>query len=770
MGNTKMAVSHLSNLRPDFTPFELDCGKITAYRFQGDLQSELDSGSIDARTAVNLLEDMLMIREMEEMIVKLRSGAYEPIRDFNYRGPTHVSIGQEGASVGACAALTLKDYITSTHRGHGDSMARGCGAIRLMSEAQLRKRVPHFVGSSHEELLEAVLEDHVYRTIAELFGKEDGYCKGRGGSMHIADFTVGHLGANAIVGGSVPIATGAAIGARYLRNGGVVCCFAGDGAYANGVVLESLNFAAQYQFTNEFAGDHPFGVPIIFLILNNHYGMTGRALNEVMGISQLARRAAGFSDCNMHAEIVNGMDVLAVRDAATRAARGCRNGQGPYLLDVNTYRYYGHSLSDPRNEYRTREEEAAWKAVDPIPSFAKQLLDCGILDEDGIAALEKRVRERNARAARRAADAADPDPKDVIKYMYTDTYVKEVPEEFRKVKIVEKLPEIKRTPQGELTYRDAIKEALVEEMKRDARIIFYGEDVAEYGGAFKLSKGLLEAFGRERVFNTPISEAAICGTAVGAAMIGLRPVVELMYMDFLLMAGDQVSNQGAKWHYMSGAQVEVPLVIRASVGGGKGYGGQHSQTLESMVAHIPGMYVIYPATAYDAKGLMKSAIRDNNPVMFLESQLLYGDKGVVPEEEYLVPIGVADVKRVGSDLTIIAWGPAVKDALKAADQLKSESGVAAEVIDLRSLVPLDTETIIASVQKTGRCVVASQCVTIGSYMGEVISTIQENVFDYLDAPIMRVGAKNGIAPQSHVLEAVFLPKASDIVTAVKAIL
>jgi 2-oxoisovalerate dehydrogenase E1 component len=764
-----MRPAYLSDTRPDFTPFEIDCGRIPAFRFQGNLQSEVEAGRIDAATAIALLEDMLMVRALEEMIVKLRSGAYDPIRDFNYRGPTHIAIGQEAASVGASSALTLKDYITSTHRGHGDSLARGCQAIRVMTEAQLRKRVPHSKATSRQELLAEVLEEHLYRTLAELFGKDDGYCKGRGGSMHIADFSVGHLGANAIVGGSVPIATGAAVGLRYLRSGGVVCCFAGDGAYCNGVVLESMNFAAQRQFTNEIAGDHPFGVPIIFFVLNNHYAMTGRTDNEVTGVAHLARRAAGFSDHNMHAEIVNGMDVVAVRDATLRAAARCREGEGPVFLDVNTYRYYGHSLSDPRNEYRTREEEAAWKAVDPIATFQKQIVQCGILDEKGIAALATRVRERNARAAIRAAEAADPDPADVIKYMYTDTCAEEVPEEFRKVKIVGTLPRIKRT-NGEITYRDAIKEALIEEMKRDVRVIFYGEDVAEYGGAFKLSKGLLEAFGRDRIFNTPISEAAICGTAVGASMIGLRPVVELMYMDFLLMAGDQVSNQAAKWHYMSGAQVELPLVIRVSVGGGKGYGGQHSQTLESVVTHIPGMYVVYPATPYDAKGMLKSAIRDNNPVMYVEAQLLYGKKGIVPEEEYLVPLGVADIKRPGSDISLVAWGPAVTDALKAAERLKAESGINAEVVDLRSLVPLDIETVLRSVQKTGRCVVVSQAVNIGSFTGEIASTIQQEAFDYLDAPVMRVGAKNGIAPQSHVLEAVFLPTAEDIVVAAKAIL
>jgi 2-oxoisovalerate dehydrogenase E1 component len=763
-----MAPAYLQDSRPDFAPFEIDCGTIPAFRYSGNLKSELALGRIDAARAISLLEDMLIIRELEDMIVTVRSGAYEPLTGFNYRGPTHVSIGQEGASVGACSALILKDHITSTHRGHGDSVARGCCAIREMTDTRLKQRIPNSTATTHEALLEETLEDHVYRTIAELFGKEDGYCRGRGGSMHIADFTIGHLGANAIVGGGVPIATGAAMAGRYFQDGSVVCCFAGDGAYCNGVVLEALNWASQVQFTNEMAGGRKFGIPIIFFVLNNHYAMTGRSDNEVMGVSHVAQRAAGFADNRMHAEIINGMDVLATRDAVIRAAEGCREGKGPYFLDVDTYRYFGHSLSDPRNEYRTREEEGAWKAADPIATFEKQILDCGVLDQAGVDAVKKRVKDRNARAAVRAAQAADPPPADVIKYMYTDTTSEKVPAEFQKVTVLEALPPLKRT-NGEIVYRDAIKEAIIEEMRRDSRVIFYGEDVAEYGGAFKLSKGLLEMFGRARVFNTPISEACICGTAVGAAMVGLRPIVELMYMDFLMMAGDQVGNQAAKWHYMSGAHAEVPMVLRVSVGAGKGYGGQHSQTLESTIVHIPGIYVVYPSTAYDAKGLMKSCIRDNNPIMFVESQGLYNEKGPVPEEEYLIPLGVADVKRAGSDLTFVAYGPAVPLVLKAAAQLQ-EAGVSAEVVDLRCLVPLDIETVLQSVQKTGRCVVVSQAVSMGSFTGEVASTIQHRAFDFLDAPVVRVGAQNGIAPQSHVLESVFYPRVEDIVAAAKSIL
>ncbi|RPJ49737.1 MAG: pyruvate dehydrogenase, partial [Acidobacteria bacterium] len=485
------------------------------------------------------------------------------------------------------------------------------------------------------------------------------------------------------------------------------------------------------------------------------------------GVAHLARRAAGFADNNMHAEIVNGMDVLAVRDALLRAAEGCRDGRGPYLIELNTYRYYGHSLSDPRNEYRTREEETAWRAVDPVENFKGQLVQAGLLDEPGIADLEARVRERNACAARRAAEAPDPRPEDVIKYMYTSTVENDVPDRYSRVEVKE--PVVFKRVNGELTYRDAIKEALFEEMKRDARVLCYGEDVADYGGAFKATKGLLEAFGRDRVFNTPISEAAICGTGVGAAMIGLRPVVELMYMDFGLMASDQISNQAAKWHYMSGGQYEVPMVIRVSVGGGKGYGGQHSQTLESMFAHIPGLYVVYPSTPAEAKGLLKSSIRDNNPVMYVESQLLYGMKGPVPEGEFLIPLGQADIKREGRDITLVGWGPAVVDALKAAEQL-SEQGAEAEVIDLRCLVPLDLDAVFRSVRKTGRCVVTSQCVHIGSFTAEIAARIQEEVFDYLDAPVLRVDAKDGIAPQSHILEAVFLPNAKDIVNAARSIL
>jgi len=761
--------TYKSDARPDFAPFDESCGSVVGFAYTGDLATELGSGGIDAAEALALLGDMVAIRELEEMIVRLRSGGYDALPGYDYRGPTHVSIGQEGTAVGGCAALRPDDNITSSHRGHGDAIAKGFAAIRRMSEDQLHARVPLLVATGREALLEAALEEHVYRTIAELFGKEEGYSHGRGGGMHIGDFSTGHLGANAIVGGSVPIATGAAMAIRYERSDRVVCCFAGDGAYANGVVLESLNWAAQAQWTNHLAGDHPYGLPVIYFIQNNHYGMTHRTDDEVMGIRHLARRGAGFAEDGMHAEVVNGMDVLAVRDAVRRAAVLCRDGEGPVLIEASTYRYYGHSLSDPRNEYRTREEEAAWKATDPIERLKRQLVEAGVADEATIATTDAGARERNVRAAVRASRATDPDPADLLKYLYTDTAADEVPAAARGRATHAPAPVAKRDADGAMSYRDALREALVEEMERDARVIHYGEDVADYGGAFKLTKGLVEMFGRDRVFNTPISEACICGTAVGAAIVGARPVIELMYMDFALMASDQIANQAGKWHYMSGAQVEVPLVIRASVGAGKGYGGQHSQSLESIFTHIPGLYVVYPSTPADAKGLLKSAIRTNNPVMFVEGQGLYPTKGVVPEGEHLVPFGSARIARVGTDATLVAWGPAVLDALAAAETLQAEHGISAEVIDLRSLVPLDMETVLSSVRRTGRCVVASQAILIGSYVNEIVARIQLEAFDHLDGPVGRIGAANGISPQAEGLEKAFLPNADDITRAVLAL-
>lgn len=322
----------------------------------------------------------------------------------------------------------------------------------------------------------------------------------------------------------------------------------------------------------------------------------------------------------------------------------------------------------------------------------------------------------------------------------------------------------------EITYAEAIREAMSEEMRRDEAVVFMGEDIGVYAGAFGVSRGMLEEFGAERVMDTPISETAYMGCAAGTAITGLRPIVELMFSDFIAVCYDQVINQAAKMHYMFGGKVSVPMVLRTAAGGGTGAAAQHSQSLEVMYAHVPGLKVVMPSTPYDAKGLLKTAIRDNNPVIFLEPKLLYRKKGEVPEEEYTIPLGKADIKRPGRDLSIITYGRTVQMALEVAQKLQGE-GVEIEVLDLRSLAPLDTEAIISSVRKTHKAVIVHEAVEFGGFGGEIAGVIADSeAFYYLDAPIKRVGAQYCPVPFNPGLEAEMLPNAGRIEAAVKELL
>ncbi len=768
-------------------PDTLELPSIPLFQYENDIQKEIDAGTLTRTAGLELLEQMLMIRALEEMIAELKAGAYQPLPKYNYVGPTHVSIGQEATSTGAISGLGLTDYITSSHRGHGDATAKAYCFIKGMTDDALRARLDkyaamaEFIGgmpaadADRAELEEAALKLHVYRMIAELFGKTDGYCRGVGGSMHIADFESGHLGANAIVGGHMGIAAGAAIGSRYKETDEVTLCFAGDGAYQNGISHESITMATMAQFDNGLM-KRKFGAPVIFAIVNNQYAMSGQSVGETTGLNFISRQGSGYHIDGMHAEVVDGMNVLAVREAIQRMTKLCREGHGPAMVEIMTYRYKGHSLSDAQ-AYRTREEVQAWMDRDPTISFPKELLKAkfpedqgGAITEDDIKALTDKVWQRNGEMSQRAAEAADPHPDTLLLHMYREDTNEPVPAEYANPKSAGEVPKYPRKEGGLLNYRFAIREALAEEMLRDERVILYGEDIADYGGAFAATGGLLDAFGRDRVFNAPISESAIIGTAVGLAMTGLRPVCEIMYDDFILMTMDQTGNQAAKWSYMSGGQKSVPMVIRTPHGGGRGYAGQHSQCLETICLHMPGLIVICPSDAYDAKGLLKSAIRNPNPVVFFEHQWLYGEEVPVPEEEYLLPIGKGVVKREGTDVTVVAWGWPVRHALKAAEQLEAEEGISVEVVDPRTLWPLDMEIILNSVRKTGRCLVTSQAVSQASFTGEVASQIMAQGFDYLDAPVLRLGAPNGVSPSAQSLEMPYLVDDVKIIAALREVL
>ena len=317
-----------------------------------------------------------------------------------------------------------------------------------------------------------------------------------------------------------------------------------------------------------------------------------------------------------------------------------------------------------------------------------------------------------------------------------------------------------------ITYRDAIREALREEMLRDENVFLIGEELGLYGGAYAVTRGLLDEFGSERIMDTPISEAVIVGAAAGAAVAGTRPVAEIMYIDFLTFCMDQLVNQAAKIRYMFGGRAKVPMVLRTQGGGGKENAAQHSQSLEAWVAHVPGLRVVIPATPYDAKGLLKSSIRCDDPVVFIEHKLLYNSKGEVPEEEYTIPLGVADVKRAGRDVTLVTYSRMTEFGLAAAERL-AEEGIDVELVDPRCLNPLDIDTIVGSVRKTGRAVICHEACQTGGFGGEIATQIMEEAFDYLDAPIARVCAKDIVIPNVQVLENMMLPQVEDIVAGVR---
>lgn len=748
---------------PNFSRGEIKFKNIPLFQKSANLSEHL-KGELTKEDALKLFETMLYIRYFEEMVIRLKSGKFVPYEGFKFIGATHLSIGQEAVAAGTMSVLDPDDYITSTHRGHGHSISKVLYRIYRMTRDELLEYLGESSSSAeYEELLNRAIRLHLFRTMAELLGKEEGYCRGRGGSMHIADFDSGHLGANAIVGGSMAIATGAALSSLLLDTKKVVACMVGDGAANNGIAHEAMNFASMPQFGK--------GFPVMYIFENNQYGMSGQQLGEVTAIEHLSRRGAGYNEENMYARTESGMHVLAVRDAVKEAVDICRKGKGPVLLEFKTYRYVGHSLSDKRMTYRTAEEEQAWLQYDPIDLFSKELVENSILSESQIEDYKDRVVNLIEEITVEAAKATDPDPKTIYEGLFSDTTSDGIGDRYRTVNFFRAKPKkFRRDSSGRILYRHAVIEALMEEMERDYRVVLYGEDVAEYGGAFQATVGLYDVFGRHRVFNTPISEAAIIGTALGAAMTGLRPVAEIMYIDFMLMAGDQLGNQVAKTKYMFGGKAKIPLVIRTTIGGGKGYAGQHSQSLEAFPAMFPGLKVAIPYSAYDVKGLLKTAIRDDNPVVFIEHQHLYVEKDVVPEEEYTLPFGQGIVRREGKDITLISYSYELKACLEAAEILSREDGVEVEVIDPRTLVPLDVEIMKESVKKTGRACVVVQAPGKGSFGEHIIRKIQEEAFDYLKSPIKLVSAHEVPPPMAAPLEKENLPGPEKIVKSIREIL
>jgi len=748
---------------------------------------------------VRIYRDMFTIRQFETMLDRIKKeGVYEGI-EYNHRGPAHLSIGQEAAAVGQAYHLSPDDFIFGSHRSHGEILAKSFSAIAKLEDAALTEIMESYLGGATLRVVETFASGSVkdvafdyalYGTLAEIFARAAGFNQGMGGSMHAFFPPFGVMPNNAIVGGSADIAVGSALFKRINRRPGIVIANIGDASMGCGPVWEALMMAAMDQYRTLWPEDAGGAPPILFNFMNNFYGMGGQPFGETMGFGQfgVSRVGLAVNPQAMHAERVDGYNPLAVADAVERKRAILEAGRGPVLLDTITYRFSGHSPSDA-SAYRTKEEMELWQQQDSLAAFRGYLLQNGHADEAELGSLEAHVLARLL-AVTKAAVSLETSPRiaddgeRIGEVMFShqpkerlaadepaalrpkpETRFKDTAAKFRfgLDEAGKPRPKIRC-----LTYAEAIFEAMIHRFYEDPTMAAWGEENRDWGGAFGAYRGLTEALPYPRLFNSPISEGAIVGAAVGYALSGGRVVPELMYCDFMGRAGDEIFNQMAKWQAMSAGVLQMPLVLRVSVGAK--YGAQHSQDWTAMVAHVPGLQVMFPATPYDAKGMLNLALRGSDPVVFFESQRLYPEPetlvaGGVPVEYYEVPLGEPALRRAGRDLTIITIGATLYRALEAAEILQSKHGLSAEVIDARFINPLNYTPLVESIKKTGKALLASDASERGSFLHTMASNLTQLAFDYLDGPIAVVGARNWITPAAE-LEDAFFPQAAWILDAI----
>ena len=751
--------------------------------YKKSVKEEVEEGNYTKEDLLRIYRDMSICREFEDMLNQIKTQAKYADVETTYPGPAHLSLGQEAAAVGEAYLLGKEDFTFGSHRSHSEILAKGLSCIQKLNDKELMDTMENFfdgktlkaiqtVSKAEGDVKELAIEFLVYGALAELFARENGFHKGLGGSMHAFFLPFGIYPNNALVGGSATIATGASLFKKCNDKDGVVVANLGDGSMGRGPVWEALSFATMDQYRTLWEEGRKGGLPLIFNINNNSYGMGGQTCGETMGYGELARMGAGVTESQLHAERVDGYNPLAVIDAYRRKLPLVKSGEGPVFLDVVTYRLLGHSTSD-QNAYRTKEEIEAWKAQDPIITFRKAIVDAGVAEDSEFDAIWAKTKERMARICRLAADKVaspyldfDKDPAIVERLMLNNGHQRSM-DTTREPSVMGPKENCKRyndiqkkvrthyidgtevSSMKRYNIRDAVFEPMFNKYYEDPTLIAYGEDVRDWGGAFAVYRGFTDVIPYSRLFNSPISESAIVGTGVGYTMCGGRAVIELMYGDFIGCCGDEIFNQMAKWQAMSAGILKMPLILRVSVG--SKYGAQHSQDWTAMCAHVPGLKVCFPATPYEAKGLMQAALNGTDPVVFFESQRIYdvGEKfheGGVPKEEYEITMGDVDVITTGSDITILTVGATLYRAYDAVKELKEKYGISAELINLHSLVPLDYTKILESVKKTGKVVLASDACARGSFLDDVAKNITTLAFDYLDAPPAIVGAQNWITP------------------------
>ncbi|NOX67014.1 MAG: dehydrogenase [Chlorobi bacterium] len=746
-----------------------------------------------------VLIDMLLIREFETALNRIkREGAYLGI-EYNHKGPAHLSIGQEAAAVGQALMLDKEDFIFGSHRSHGEILAKSFSAIAKTKDDKLLEIMKNYMNGTVLNIVEKsdnqkntkdlAYDFIIYGVMAEIFAKVTGFHKGLGGSMHVFFAPFGSMPNNAIVGGSADIATGAALYKRINKKPGIVISNIGDGASACGPTWEALALASMDQYRTLWGEENNGAPPIIFNYFNNFYGMGGQTLGETMGFGMLARIGAGVNEDQLHAERVDGYNPLAVADAIERKKKILEKGKGPVLLDTITYRYSGHSPSDA-SSYRTKEEMELWEKNDAIIEYSNYLIKNKLITKAQLEEYKDEVQEKIKDNFIKAIDM-DLSPREDFNSEYISTVMfsnqKVEKMEDRKPDVLIPLkenPRVKSLAKKEryafdkngkqfsknklFVLRDALFEALIHRAYIDPTMVLYGEENRDWGGAFAVYRGLTESLPYHRLFNSPIAEGAIVGSGVGYALSGGRSVVELMYSDFLGRAGDEVFNQMAKWQAMSAGILKMPLVLRISTG--NKYGAQHSQDWSAMVAHIPGLKVMFPATPYDAKGMMNLALSMTDPVVFFESQKLYDvgemfEEDGVPRDYYEIEEGEPVIRRKGKDITIVTIGATLYVALDAANVLKEKYNIETEVIDARFINPLNYDLIIESLKKTGKIVLTSDTVERGSFLNTMAAQISQLAFDELDGPPVVVGARNWITPGAE-LEDMFFPQQEWIIDAI----
>lgn len=669
--------------------------------------------AVSTSVVLSLYRTMQIIRQTEEELAKCHQRGL-------VHGACHTYVGQEAIATGVCAHLTEKDSVFSTHRGHGHALAKGMHPRELM---------------------------------AELFGREGGCSRGRGGSMHLFSPEIGMMGTSGIVGPCILQACGGGYSSKILKNGTVAVAFFGDGAVNNGAFHEGLNMASIWK------------LPVLFICENNQFA-TEVPFSYSSGNPSVGNRGAAYGIPGFE---IDGNDVLEVHRVAGEAVARARRGEGPTLIECKTYRTRAHSEGMGDFTYRTKEEVAAWKEKCPIVRLRRGAVG-GTAGQGGaepgqagggeIGVQFDRVDAEVAalvQSSREFAEASPPpSPESASTHVYSSPG------------IALSGPDLPGSARA-ITFVAATLEALDHAMANDPGIFVMGEGIGIRGGNFTTTAGLYKKYGQERLCDTPICERGFVGLSCGAAMTGTRPVIDFMFIDFINDAFGEIINQIAKMQYMSSGRLKMPILLRGCGGIGHSAATHHSGLYHSIYSHIPGLRVVMPSNPYDAKGLMAHALRCQDPVMFIEHRELMSVKGPVPEGHYEIPFGQARIAREGTDVTVVAISFMVQHALKAAEQLASE-GICVEVVDPRTVSPLDSETILKSVAKTGRLLVVDEAFSPCSIAAEIAAQVADRGFNDLDAPIKRLQSRFTPTPYAPSLEKAVVPNVEHVVAAIRELL